>query len=108
MPKSDIEIADMRVLWKTLAEIALIFAIFFLHGAWPTPDVNENGYLCKAQHYWNPRPLSTIFSVTPAIPMRFTTWAFGWVTNLGLSLDAAAWVGRIVTWLLLAIRMAQD
>ena len=30
-------------------------------------------------------------------------WAFGWVTNLGLSLDAVAWIGRVATWLLLAI-----
>ena len=36
------------------AEIALIFALFFIHGAAPVPEVNEPHYLAKAKHYWNP------------------------------------------------------
>ena len=82
---------------------ALIFAIFFLHGAWPTPDVNENGYLCKAQHYWNPQAFEHDFFCNTGDAHAVYYWAFGWVTNLGLSLDAAAWVRRVVTWLFLAI-----
>ncbi len=86
-----------------VAEIALVFAVFFLHGAWPTPDVNENGYLCKAQHYWNPQAFEHDFFCNTGDAHAVYYWAFGWVTNLGISLDAAAWVGRVVTWLLLAI-----
>ena len=40
--------------WQTLAEIALVFAVFFVQGAWPAPDVNEPNYLGKAIHFWNP------------------------------------------------------
>ena len=39
---------------QRLAEIALVFAVFFIQGAWPTPEVNEPNYLGKAIHFWNP------------------------------------------------------
>ena len=90
MPKSDFEIADTRVLWKTLAEIALVFAIFFLHGAWPTPDVNENGYLCKAQHFWNPQAFEHDFFCNTGDAQAVYYWAFGCVT-LGASSPGCSW-----------------
>ena len=34
-------------------EFAFIFGIFFVYGAWPTPDVNEQYYVGKAIHFWN-------------------------------------------------------
>ena len=39
---------------QSFLEVALIFAVFALQGAWPVPDVNEPYYLGKAIHYWNP------------------------------------------------------
>ena len=51
---------------QSLAEIALIFAVFSLQGAWPVPDVNEAYYLGKAIHYWNPEWLpGDFFMETP-------------------------------------------
>jgi hypothetical protein len=34
-------------------EIALIFLLLFIEGAWPVPDSNEPHYLAKARHYWD-------------------------------------------------------
>ncbi|HEY2881660.1 MAG TPA: hypothetical protein VGJ15_04490, partial [Pirellulales bacterium] len=89
--------------WRAVVEIVLIFAVFFLHGAWPTPDVNENGYLVKAQHFWNPQAFHNDFFCNTADAHAVYYWAFGWITNLGWSLATAAWIGRGVTWFLLAI-----
>src|SRR6266700_1119693 len=89
--------------WQALLEIALVFAVFFLHGAWPTPDVNETGYLIKAQHFWNPSAFQTDFFANTGDAHTVYYWAFGWLTTLGWSLDSVAWVGRIVTWLMLAV-----
>ena len=89
--------------WRALAEIALVFLIFSLHGAWPTPDVNETGYTTKAVHFWNPDAYAHDFFCNTGDAHLVYYYAFGWLTKLGLSLDAMAWIGRIVTWLLLAI-----
>jgi hypothetical protein len=89
--------------WRVALEISLVFVVFFLHGAWPTPDVNETGYLCKAQHFWNPHAFEHDFFCSTGDAHAVYYWAFGWVTNLGLPLDTVAWIGRVVTWILLAI-----
>ncbi|HEY2762247.1 MAG TPA: hypothetical protein VGI75_15920, partial [Pirellulales bacterium] len=90
-------------IWRALIEIALVFAVFFLHGAWPMPDDNETGYVVKAQHYWNPDGFKTDFFANTANAHLVYYWSFGWLTTLGWSLTTAAWIGRIVTWLMLAI-----
>jgi hypothetical protein len=90
-------------LWRRCVEIALVFAVFYLHGAWPTPDVNETGYLTKAEHFWNPNAFAHDFFCNTGDAHVVFYWTFGWLTTLGLSLDTVAWIGRIVTWLLLAI-----
>lgn len=82
-------------------ETAAIFAVFFLQGAWPMPGVNEPYYLGKALHYWNPGWARGDFFLDSADAHRLFYLMFGWVT-LWLSLPMAAWVGRIVTWGLLA------
>ena len=88
------------VLWSKLR---LVFAVFFLHGAWPMPDDNETGYVIKAQHYWNPDTFKTDFFANSADAHLVYYWAFGWLTTLGWSLTTVAWIGRITTWLMLAI-----
>lgn len=90
-------------LWRRCVEIALVFAVFYLHGAWPTPDVNETGYLTKAEHFWNPNAFPHDFFCNTGDAHVVFYWAFGWLTTLGLSLDTVAWIGRTITWLLLAI-----
>ncbi len=88
---------------RAIAEVALVFVVFFLHGAWPTPDLNETGYLTKAAHFWNHAALANDFYCNSGDAHVVFYAAFGWLTTLGLSLDAVAWIGRIVTWLMLAI-----
>jgi len=96
--------AQPRILcWQSLLEIILVFVVFLLHGSWPTPDVNETGYLAKAAHFWDPQAFAGDFFCQTADAHIVFYAVFGWLTKLGWSLDAVAWVGRIATWLLLAI-----
>ena len=86
---------------RTLIEIALIFAVFCIQGAWPVPDVNEPYYLGKAIHYWNPAWLRGDFFMESADAHTVFYFTFGWL-SLWLSPVALVWTGRILTWLLLA------
>ena len=53
-PSSSLAESPAAPRWLAIVEVVLIFAVFFLHGAWPVPDVNEPHYLSKAKHYWDP------------------------------------------------------
>lgn len=86
---------------QSLLETLAIFAVFFVHGAWPVPGVNEPYYLGKALHFWDPSWAPGDFFLESADAHRLFCLLFGWVT-LGLSLPASAWLGRVVTWALLA------
>jgi len=83
------------------AEVALIFAVFFIQAAWPAPDVNEPHYLGKAKHYWNPDWCQRDFFCNSADAHHVFYWTFGWLT-LWLPLAAVAWFGRLLGWALLA------
>ena len=86
--------------WATV-EIVLIFAIFFIHGAWPAPDSNEPHYLSKAKHYWDAGWCAQDFFCNTADAHQVFYWTFGWL-SLWLPLSALAWCGRLLTWGLLA------
>lgn len=88
--------------WKILLEIALVFVVFFLHGAWPTPDVNETGHIAKAARFWNPGAFAGDFFCQTGDAYVVFYALFGWLTKLGWSLETVAWVGRVATWLALA------
>ena len=92
---------SLRSRLQPLLEIALIFAVFALQGAWPVPDVNEPYYLGKAIHYWNPGAYPGDFFMESADTHKVFYFAIGWL-SLVLSPTALAWTGRVVTWLLLA------
>ncbi len=84
-----------------LLETALIFLVFFIQGAWPVPEVNEPYYLGKAIHHWNPDwAAGDFFLESPDAHQAFYV-TFGWVA-LFLPPPAFAWVGRLITWGLLA------
>ncbi len=91
------------------AEIALIFVVFSLHGAWPTPDSNETYYLTKARHYWQPDWCDGDFFLESKDAHQVFYWTFGWLSALPpderatQGLATVAWIGRLLTWLLLAI-----
>ncbi len=87
--------------WRPVIEIALIFLVFFIHGAWPAPEVNEPHYLGKAKHYWDSTWCPNDFFLGTADAHETFYFAFGWLTRW-LPLPAVAWCGRVLTWGLLA------
>ncbi len=87
--------------WQAWIEIALIFAVFFLHGGWAAPDVNEAHYLAKAKHYWDPSWCANDFFLQSRDAHHVFYWTLGWLTKL-IPLAAVAWAGRILTWSLMA------
>ncbi len=97
MPSTRFQLRRLR----TLAEIALIFAVFCVQGAWPVPDVNEPHYLGKAIHYWNPDWARGDFFLESADTHKVFYFSFGWL-SLWLGPAALAWTGRLLAWLLLA------
>ncbi len=86
---------------QALVEIVLIFAVFFVQGAWPVPDVNEPYYVGQAIHYWNPDWLQGDFFIGTPNTHRVFCFTFGWLSLL-LGQTALVWTGRILTWGLLA------
>jgi len=82
-------------------ELGLIFLVFFIHAGWPMPDVNEPHYLGKARHYWDPSWCAGDFFLNTADAHEAFYFSLGWLTQL-MSLPAATWCGRILTWGLLA------
>jgi hypothetical protein len=87
--------------WLAAVEVALVFAVFFLQGAWPVPDVNEPYYLGKAIHFWNPDWIPEDPFLDSADTHKVFYFTFGWL-SLWLSPLWLAWGGRILTWALLA------
>ncbi len=83
------------------AAVVFIFLVFFLYAGWPAPDVNEAHYLAKAKHYWNPDWCRGDHFLESADAHLVFYWTFGWLTRW-VSLPAAAWIGRVATWGLLA------
>ncbi|MDR0327498.1 MAG: hypothetical protein LBI05_04295 [Planctomycetaceae bacterium] len=87
--------------FKTFVEVAAVFAVFFLFGAWKVPDVNEAHYIGKAIHYWNPDWIPN----DPFLESRDAHWTFymvfGWLSFF-CSPTTMAWIGRITAWTLLA------
>ncbi len=86
---------------RTAAEVLLIFGLCFLYAGSPPPDVNEAHYLAKAKHFWNPDWCGPDVFLDSADAHSVFYGTFGWPTRL-VSLNATAWLGRLVTWGLLA------
>jgi len=86
---------------QVLAEVALVFVVFFIQGATPVPEVNEPYYLGKAIHYWNPDWAWGDFFLETADAHTVFYFTFGWLA-IWLPPTVLAWVGRLLTWGLLA------
>lgn len=87
---------------QPLAEILLILLVFFVYAGWPPPSVNEPHYLAKAKHYWNPAWCQgDLFLESANVHLAFY-WTIGWLTQF-MSLASTAWIGRWISWLLLAV-----
>ena len=96
-----IPVVERQPIARALTEFLLVFAVFFIYGAWPVPDTNEPYYVGKAMHAWQP----DILKNDTFLNSHNTHWlfykTFGWLT-LYVSLDTATWIGRSVLWLGLA------
>lgn len=97
----DITAADSQPLPSVIAEVAAIFGVFFLQGAWPVPDVNETVYLAQMKHAWDPNWAAGDIYLQSADAHGVVTWLLGWL-SLVLPMPAFAWAGRLITWWLLA------
>jgi hypothetical protein len=82
-------------------EVIWLVLIFFLFAGSPPPDAGESHYLVKAKHYWDPAWCAGDLFLESRDAHLTYYWTFGWLTRW-LSLEASAWVGRFVTWGLLA------
>ena len=107
-PDTDARQAMTRRPLVALAEIGLVFGVFFIQGAWPVPDVNEPYYLGKAIHHWdkavhpsNPQWIPGDFFLDSADTHQVFYFTFGWL-SLWLPPTVLAWTGRVLTWGLLA------
>ncbi|MDO5554438.1 MAG: hypothetical protein Q4G68_11830 [Planctomycetia bacterium] len=86
---------------QIILESLIVFLMLALYGYWPTPDVNEQYYIGKAIHFWNPDWLSNdTFFKTPDSHWFFYA-TFGLFSKF-FSPVALAWFGRITAWLLTA------
>ncbi len=101
MPERIVELPRQtrRAVWL---EVAFILGLFFLFAGGPPPDVNEAHYLAKAKHYWNPSWCGGDVFLDSANPHLAFYWLAGCLTSWG-SLTATAWIGRLVTWALMAV-----
>ncbi len=87
---------------RAVIEILLIAAVFAAAGCWPVPDVNETVYLTKARHAADPAyGRGDFFLETPDAHGIFYLVVGPLAATL--SLETAAWIGRIAGWLALAV-----
>lgn len=87
--------------WLAACEVGFIVLLFFLFAGSPPPDVGESHYLAKARHHWQPEWCAgDLFLESHDAHLAFY-WTLGWLANIA-PLPAAAWIGRLITWLLLA------
>ncbi|MFN5320745.1 MAG: DUF6798 domain-containing protein [Planctomycetota bacterium] len=89
--------------WLTWALLVLLCGFFF--GQAP-PDVNESHYLTKAKHFWNPQWCSGDLFLRSAEAHWLFFFATGWLTKF-VSLETYAWLGRLLSWLLVATAWLQ-
>lgn len=87
--------------WIFAVEALLVWLVFAAQAGWPPPDPNEAHYLGKARHYWSPEWVPGDFFFDSADTHQVFYLLCGGLSRV-LTLEAFAWCGRVVTWLLLA------
>lgn len=87
---------------RVVLEILAITAVFAAAGCWPVPDSNEAVYLTKARHAADPTwAAGDFFLESPDAHGVF--YLLMGPLAAGLTLDEAAWVGRVLGWLAVAV-----
>jgi hypothetical protein len=94
--------ADQASLRWWLLEVVWLFLMCFLFAGSPPPDAGESHYLVKARHYWDPAWCAGELFLESDDAHFTYYWTFGWLTRL-FPLAACAWIGRAVTWGLIAL-----
>lgn len=94
---------------ERLAAVAIHLLVIWLLNATLVPGVNESHYLPKAKHAWDPTYApGDLFLSSGNAHWLFSEFA-GCLSTF-LSLTAVAWVGRLATWVCMAVawqRLAQ-
>jgi hypothetical protein len=88
--------------WRPALEILAITVVFAAAGCWPVPDSNEAVYLTKARHAADPSFAQGDFFLESPDAHGVFYLVMGPLAA-GLTLDQAAWVGRLFGWLAVAI-----
>lgn len=83
-------------------DVALVLSVIACAGWQPTPGENEAHYLALARHYWQPAWCARDALLESAAIHQLFYALFGWTTVM-FSMPTAAWIGRLVSWSLLAI-----
>lgn len=87
--------------WRWAWEWFLLLLLCFVAGGNPPPAINEAHYLVKAKSYWQPDWLAhDLFVGSPKEHIAFYL-TVGALTQF-ISLEATAWIGRLLGWSLLA------
>lgn len=86
---------------RRIIETLLIYLLFALFAGQLPPDVNESHYLTKAKHSWDPAWCSGDLFLASSFSHWLFYLTFGWL-NQFFSLSVVAWIGRLLTWFLLA------
>jgi hypothetical protein len=94
--------AERPTFLQSLLEVSLLVLIFFAYAGDPPPMVNESHYLVKAKNYWDPTWCAVDLLAASAKDHVVFYATFGWLTKF-VSLEATAWIGRVIGWTLLAI-----
>ncbi|MDA7950526.1 MAG: hypothetical protein MPJ24_03475 [Pirellulaceae bacterium] len=87
--------------WKKWVEFSLLVLILFVFAGRAAPGDNEAHYLCKAKHYWDATFCEGDFFLDTHDTHLVFYWTIGLCTTI-FSLETTAWIGRILSWLLLA------
>ncbi len=80
----------------------VLFCIFVIVASGITPGVNESHYLTKAKHFWNPTFGAGDLFLESKDAHWFFFLIFGWLANV-FSLSVAAYLGRVICWVCLAV-----
>ncbi len=84
-----------------MPKVALLVLLFFVYAGDRPPMVNESHYLVKAKNFWDPQwCASDMLASSSKAHVTFYV-VFGWLTKF-VSLEATAWIGRLVGWTMLA------
>ncbi len=90
--------------WTALAEVGLLVLLFFAVGGAPPPGINEAHYLALAKNFWQPNWCDTDPFIASSKTHLVFHATFGALTQVA-TLPAAAWIGRLLGWAMLAVAL---